>query len=147
MTLWNIALQATLSMKLWQEYWSVLAFPIPGDLPDPGIEPESLSPPALAGESWPLVPPGKSSGQCVYVLSRFSCVWVFVILWTVAHQTPLSMGFSRQGYWSGWTRPPPRDLPNSGNEPVSLKSPALAGKCLPLVLPGKPLGQGCCSVA
>ena len=106
-------------MEFRQEYWSVLPFPIPGDLPDLGIEPESLLPPALAGESWPLVPPGKCFGQCVCVLSCFSCVWVFVILWTVARQTPLSMGFSRQGYWSGLPRPPPRDLPYSGNAPAS----------------------------
>ena len=34
-------------------------------------------------------------------LSHFSCVWLFVILWTVTHQAPLSIGFSRQEYWSG----------------------------------------------
>ena len=38
-----------------------------------------------------------------FVLSRFSCVRLFVTLWTVAHKTPLSMGFSRQEYWSGLT--------------------------------------------
>ena len=37
-----------------------------------------------------------------YVLSRFSHVWLFATLWTIAHQAPLSMGFSRQEYWSGW---------------------------------------------
>ena len=36
------------------------------------------------------------------MLSRFSCVWLFATLWTVAHQTPLSIGFSRQEYWSGF---------------------------------------------
>ena len=41
---------------------------------------------------------------------------------TVAHQAPLSMGFSRQGYWSGLPCPPPGDLPNPGIEPTSLKS-------------------------
>ena len=45
---------------------------------------------------------------------------------TVAHQAPLSMAFSRQEYWSGLPRPPPRDLPNPGMEPASLASPALA---------------------
>ena len=44
--------------------------------------------------------------MCVCVLSRFSCVWLFVILWTVAHQAPLSMSFSRQEYWSGLPCPP-----------------------------------------
>ena len=61
------------------------------------------------------------------MLRRFSCVWLFVTLWTVAQQTPLSMGFSRQEYWSGLPRPPPGDLPNPGIEPMSLMSPALAG--------------------
>ena len=49
------------------------------------------------------------------------------ILWTVAHQTPLSMGFSKQEYWSGLPCPPPEDLPNPGIEPTSLMSLALAG--------------------
>ena len=57
----------------------------------------------------------------------FSRVLLFVMLWTVACQAPLSMGFSRQEYWSGLPCPPPRDLPNPGTEPTSLKSPALAG--------------------
>ena len=46
------------------------------------------------------------------------------ILEIVAHQAPLSMGFSRQIYWSGLPWPPPGDLPNPGIEPTS---PALAG--------------------
>ena len=46
------------------------------------------------------------------------------ILWAVAHWAPLSMGFSRQEYWSGLPFPPPGDLPNPGSE---LMSPALAG--------------------
>ena len=45
----------------------------------------------------------------------------------VAHQVPLSTGFSRQEYWSGLPRPPPGDLPDPGMEPASLTSPALAG--------------------
>ena len=47
--------------------------------------------------------------------------------WTVALQAPLSMGFSRQEYWSGLPFPLPGDLPDSGIELVSLMSPALAG--------------------
>ena len=43
----------------------------------------------------------------------------FATLWTAAHQAPLSMGFSRQEYWSGLPCPPPGDLSNSGIEPVS----------------------------
>ena len=48
-------------------------------------------------------------------------------LWTVASQAPLSMGFSRQEYWSGLPCPPPGDLLDPGIEPVSLTCPALAG--------------------
>ena len=47
--------------------------------------------------------------------------------WTVAHQAPLSMGFSRQEYWSGWSYPHPGDLPHPGIEPTSLIFHALAG--------------------
>ena len=61
------------------------------------------------------------------MLSHFSHVWLFVTLWTVARQALLSMGFSRQIYWSGLLWPPPGDLPDPGIEPVSFKSPALAG--------------------
>ena len=57
-----------------------------------------------------------------------SHVQFFVTLWTVAHQAPLSMGFSRQEYWSGLSHPPPGDLPDPGIKPVSLMSPALAGR-------------------
>ena len=45
----------------------------------------------------------------------------------VAHQAPLSMGFSRQEYWNGLPFPPLGDLSNPGIEPVSSASPALAG--------------------
>ena len=62
------------------------------------------------------------------VLSCFSCVQFCVILWTVASQAPLPMGLSRQKYWSGFPCSPPGDLPNLGIDPVSLMSPALAGK-------------------
>ena len=61
------------------------------------------------------------------MLSRFSHVWLFTTLWTVARQAPLSMGFSRQEYWSGLPCPAPGDLPDPGIEPTSLTSPALAG--------------------
>ena len=60
------------------------------------------------------------------VLSCFSCFLLFLTLWTVASQGPLSMGFSRQEYWSGPFHSP-GDLPYSGIEPKTLMSPALAG--------------------
>ena len=59
------------------------------------------------------------------MLTRFSHVQLFAALWTVAHQAPLSLGFSRQEYWSGLPFPPPEDLSNSGNEPASLLSPTM----------------------
>ena len=65
--------------------------------------------------------------QCTYVhmcvVSHFSCVQLFATLWTVTPQSPLSMGFSRQEYWSGLPCPqctPPRNLPHPGTEPMSL---------------------------
>ena len=61
------------------------------------------------------------------VLSHFSHVWFFATLCTAACLVPLSMGFSRQEYWSGRPHPPPGDLPYPGIEPTSLMSPALAG--------------------
>ena len=63
-----------------------------------------------------------------HLLSHFSHVWLCATLWTVAHQAPLPMGFSRQEYWNGLPRPPPADLPYPGIEPTSLMPLALAGK-------------------
>ena len=66
--------------------------------------------------------------MCVcYVLSRFSCVWLFATPWTVACHAPLSMRFSMQKYWSGLPCPPPGDPPNPGIKPATLMSPKLAG--------------------
>ena len=59
------------------------------------------------------------------MLSRFSRVQLCVTLWTVARQAPLSMGVSRQEYWSGLPCPSLADLPDPGIEPASLMSPAL----------------------
>ena len=62
------------------------------------------------------------------MLSHFSHVRLFTTPWIVAHQAPLSVGFSRQEYWSKLPCPPPGDLPDPGTEPISLMSPALAGR-------------------
>ena len=59
---------------------------------------------------FPSPPWNNSLSACV--LSDFSRVWLFVTPWTVAHQAPVSMGFSRQEYWSGLPCPPPGDLPD-----------------------------------
>ena len=60
------------------------------------------------------------------LLSRFSHVQLFETLWTVACQAPLSMGFSRQEYWSGLPLPSLVYLPNPGIKRTSLLSPTLA---------------------
>ena len=66
--------------------------------------------------------------MCVH-LCLLSRLQLFTTTWTVACQAPLSMGFSRQEYWSGVPCHPPGDLPDPGIEPVS---PALTGGFLPL---------------
>ena len=113
-----------------QGYWSGFPFSPPGDLPNPGIKPMLPVFPALANGFLTTKPPGepwshmmiyertcrdtlllfgvrylklslrhmlqlKSAHPCK--LSRF---WLFVTPWTVAHQAPLSMEFSKQEYWS-----------------------------------------------
>ena len=66
-------------------------------------------------------------------------VWLCVTRWTVAHQAPLSMGFSRQEYWSGLPCIPPGNFPDPGIEPKSLTSPALAGRFFTTRAPWKAL--------
>ena len=142
-----VACKVPLSIELSrQEYWGGLPYPPPGDLPDPGIKPAFLMSPAMAGRSLPPVPPGKPVDENTihpyaqltlekdpYVtipkvkvkVKSLSCVRLFVTPWTVAHQAPLSMGFSRQEYWSGLPFPSPGHLPDPGIEPMF---PALAGR-------------------
>ena len=76
-----------------QDYWSGLSIPSPGDLPDPRIK---STVPALVKVK-------------VKPLSR---VQLLATPWTVTHQAPPSMGFSRQEYWSGLPFPSPGDLPD-----------------------------------
>ena len=59
------------------------------------------------------------------MLSHFRHVQLFAVPQTAAHQAPLSMGFSRQKYWSGLLHLPPGDFPNPGIELMSPVSPAL----------------------
>ena len=76
---------------------------------------------------------------CCAVLSHFNRVWLFVTLWTIACQAPLSMGFSRQEYWSGLLCPPPRDLPDPGIKLSLLPILRWWAGSLPLAPPGKPM--------
>ena len=73
--------------------------------------------------SLPLAPPGKPPSVQFCSVAQ-SCL-TLVITWTVACQAPLSMGFSRQEYWSGLSCPPPGDLPNLEFKPTS---PSLVGR-------------------
>ena len=75
-----------------------------------------------------------STFSCVYLLSHFNSVWLFAALWTVGLSVK---GFSLQEYWSGLPFPPPGYLPHPGIEPVSLMSPAFAGRFFTPT--GKPL--------
>ena len=117
-----------------QEHWSGLPCPPPGDLPDPGTEPTSLTSPVSAGgdpgtEPTSLTSPVSAGGffttstsctrACVHAKSLQSCP-TLVTLWTLACQAPLSVGFSRQEHWSGLPCPPPGDLPNPAVKPTSL---------------------------
>ena len=63
-------------------------------------------------------------------MSCFGCVQLFATPWTVALQVPLTMGFSRQEYWSGLPVPSPGDLPNPGIEPMSLMSTCIGRQVL-----------------
>ena len=69
----------------------------------------------------------------------YSHVWLFATPWTVAHQTPLSLGFYRQEYWSGLPFPSLGDLPNPRIEPMSLASSALQTDSLQCEPLGKPI--------
>ena len=64
-----------------------------------------------------------------------------IMLWTVAHQNPASMGFPSQECWNGLSFPLPGDLPNPGIKPMFLASIALAGGFFTTVPPGKPAGR------
>ena len=66
---------------------------------------------------------------------------LFLTPWTIAHQAPPSMGFSRQEYWSGLPFPSPGDLPNPGIEP---RPPVLQAEALTSEPPGKPIAQRYC---
>ena len=72
-------------------------------------------------------------------LTQFSLVQFFATLWTIVCQAPLSMGFSRQEYWSGLPCPLPGDLPTQGSNPHLLSLLDSHVGSLPLAPPGKPM--------
>ena len=76
------------------------------------------------------------------ILLNYECmlshVQLFATPWTVAPQSPLSMVFSRQEYWSELPFPSLEDLPDPGIKPESLGSPAMAGRFFTTEQPGKP---------
>ena len=78
---------------------------------------------------------GKEDSMVELVVQLLGCVWLSVTPWTVAHQAPLSMEFSRQEYWSGLPFPSPGDLPDPG---IERGSPALQAEALQSEPPGKP---------
>ena len=106
-------------------------------------------PPSSPGKRSQDLPQGKAFGGMISKLylpsktpgesccSSLSHVRLSATLWTVAHQAPLSMRFSRQEYWSGLPFPSPRDLSNPGIEP---RSPTLRADSLPSESPGKLMG-------
>ena len=77
----------------------------------------------------------KKTAKVKVKVKSLSHVQLFVTPWTVAYQAPLSMGFSRQEYWSGLPFPSPGDLPDPGIEPGF---PALEADVLTSEPPGKP---------
>ena len=108
-----------------------MPFPPPGDLPEPGFEPASLVSPALVGRFFPLAPPGKPLIAESY--PTLATTWAFTC------QAPLSVGFSRQEYWSGLPFPSSVDLPHLGIEP---RFPAPQADSLPTELPEKLFSTG-----
>ena len=73
----------------------------------------------------------------IFIYCSLSWVRRFVGLWAAAHQAPLSIGFSRQEYWSRLPFPSPGDLPDPGTEPTSAVSPALQADSFTTEPPGK----------
>ena len=78
----------------------------------------------------------KNGAQHIVCAQRLSRVWLFVNPWTIAHQAPLSVEFSRLEYWSVLLFPTPGDHPDPGVKLVSSMCPALAGRFFTSMPPG-----------
>ena len=118
-TPWTAVRQASLSMTISRSLLKLMSI-------------ESVMPSNQLILCRSLSPPPIFMKVKVKSLSR---VQLFATPWTVAHQAPLSMGFSRQEYWSGLPFPSPGDLPDPGIKP---KSPTLQADTLTSEPPGKP---------
>ena len=135
---WTVARQAPLPVGFSrQEYWSRGGHFLPQRIsPAQGLNLSLLHCRqilcCLSHQGSPIWPAWKWKKVKVKLLSRLQ---LFETPWTVAHQVPLSMGFSRQEYWSGLPFPSPGDLPNPRVEPGS---PALQADSLLSEPPGKP---------
>ena len=79
-----------------------------------------------------------TSNTFVYVCVQLSCVQLFTIPWTAAHQAPQAIEFSKQEYWNGLPFPTPGHLPNLGIKPVSPAPPSWAGVFFITAPLGKP---------
>ena len=133
---------ATLSSVL---AWRIPGTGQPGGLPSMGSQqqqqcqhksvPFSYILQGITGEVEKLNSPYQSTWACSSgnncVLYMLHYILLFAIPWTVAHQAPLSTGFSSQEYWHGLPFPPPGDLPDAGIKVVSLASLALQADSLP----------------
>ena len=89
-------------------------------------------PPRNLHGDWPFLRPPERVPE-VPVITREHLPQLFVTPWNVACQAPLSMGFSRQEYWSGWQFPSLEDRPNPG---IELTSPSFQADSLPTESPG-----------
>ena len=78
---------------------------------------------------------------CVCVVFAFSLLQPFGILWTVAHQAPFSVEFSKQEYWNSFPFPSPGDLPYPGTQPASQASPPWASIFFTTASHGTPLNS------
>ena len=106
-------------------YTEVQTRPCPGDHSD--LHLLTLVLPVTLGHRW-------TAGNKWHLFTHFSVMSNSVTPWIVAHQAPLSMGFSGQGYWNGLPFLSPGDLPNQGIEPGSLAFKKDS-------LPSEPLGK------
>jgi len=87
---------------------------------------KSANPQRMKVDLWLQEARGWNNGTRVCAWICFSRVWLFVTLWTIVRQAPLSMGFSRQEYWRGLPFSLPGHLSHPGIELVSLVSPSLS---------------------